>query len=203
MSNWFGDITEDGTLEIPFNTYDSNGGSVSFVGDTLKVYKGSATGTEVTEGITLSKDHDDMTGSHLVTIAATHAFYATGENYHLQLQDASIDSQTVNSFLGSFSVVDLTSISIGTVETVLGNVDGDLVGGVLGDVSGGATAAGQTIMTDLIEGDEELKYSVQPAQRIIYRKGTEDVILSKSLIQIDLTSDITSVTQTIGKSVNI
>ena len=62
MSKYFGDIPEDGTIEIPFNTFNSAGASVTFTGTTVKVYKDSATGTEVTTGVTLSKDHDGITG---------------------------------------------------------------------------------------------------------------------------------------------
>lgn len=102
--NYYGDIAEDATIEIPFNTNDSNGAAVTFTGTTVKVYKDSATGTEVTTGVTLSKDHDGITGTHLVTVICTDAFYATGSNYLVQLQAATIDSQTVNAWLGYFSI---------------------------------------------------------------------------------------------------
>lgn len=101
---YFGDIADDTTIQIPFNTYDSNGASVTFTGTTVKVYKDSATGTEVTTGVTLSKDHDGITGAHLVTVVTTNAFYTTGSDYLVELQAATIDTQTVNSFIGSFSI---------------------------------------------------------------------------------------------------
>lgn len=104
MSKYFGDILEDGTIEIPFNTYNADGASITFTGTTVKVYKDSATGTEVTAGVTLSKDHDGITGVHLVTIVATDASYTTGSDYLVELQAATIDTQTVNSFLGTFSI---------------------------------------------------------------------------------------------------
>ena len=104
MSKYFGDIAEDSTIEIPFNTYNADGASVTFTGTTVKVYKDSATGTEVTTGVTLSKDHDGIVGAHLVTIITTDAFYATGSDYLVELQAATIATQTVNSFIGSFSI---------------------------------------------------------------------------------------------------
>jgi hypothetical protein len=104
MSKYFGDIAENETIHIPFNTYNSSGASVTFTGTTIKVYKDNATATEVTTGVTLSKDHDGITGAHLVTIVTTDAFYATGSDYSVMLQAATIDSQTVNSVIGEFSI---------------------------------------------------------------------------------------------------
>lgn len=104
MSKYFGDIAANTTIQIPFDTYNADGASVTFTGTTVKVYKGSATGTEVTTGVTLSKDHDGITGSHLVTIVTTNAFYATGSDYLVELQAATIATQTVNSIIGTFSI---------------------------------------------------------------------------------------------------
>ena len=102
---YFGDITEDATIHIPFNTNNGDGASVTFTGTTVKVYKDDATGTESVAGVTLSKDHDGITGTHLVTIGTSaDAFYATGSDYQVELQAATIDSQTVNAWLGSFSI---------------------------------------------------------------------------------------------------
>jgi hypothetical protein len=137
MSKYFGDIAEDGTIEIPFNTFNSDGASVTFTGTTVKVYKDSATGTEVVTGVTLSKDHDGITGAHLVTIVATDAFYTTGSDYLVMLQAATVDSQTVNAVIGTFSIenrfmrgtdgVD-TSTMVGTDDAALASVLGSAVG---------------------------------------------------------------------------
>ena len=170
MSDWFGDILEGGTAEVPFNFYDSSGNSISFGGDDIiKVYKDYSVGSEVTEGVSLLKDHGEVTGTHMVVVEATHAFYTKGSNYHVKIIDASVDSKTVSSFIGSFSIEN-------TVEAW---------------------------NKRLLEGDELLDYSVEPAKRIIYDKGTTTEILKKGLYKIDQTSDVTTVTDTIGMSVDI
>ncbi len=116
--NYFGDIEVNGTIEIPFNTNNSNGAAVTFTGTTVKVYKDNATGTEVTTGVTLSKDHDGITGAHIVTVVCTDAFYAVGSNYLVLLEAATIDSQTVNAWVGYFSIEHRTAVTTLTEGTI-------------------------------------------------------------------------------------
>ena len=106
---YFGDIAEDALIYFSFNTNDSNGASVTYTGGTVEVYKDDATGTETTTGVTVSKDHDDLVGAHIVKIDTSDVFYAVGADYNVVLDGATIDGQTVDAFIGSFSIENRTT----------------------------------------------------------------------------------------------
>lgn len=112
MSKYQGNIIEDATLEITFNTVDSSGGSVTVtdlaVGD-IKIHKdGGLTQRTSTAGITLSINYDGITGNHMIVIDTSDntdaGFYAVGSNYEVRLEGITVDTQTINAFIGSFSI---------------------------------------------------------------------------------------------------
>jgi hypothetical protein len=106
---YFGDIAEDATIRITFNTNAADGSSVTYTGGTVAVYKDSNT-TESQIGISVSKDHDGKTGAHLVVIDTSPVFFVIGSDYNIMLQDATIDGQTVTVFIGSFSIENRSQI---------------------------------------------------------------------------------------------
>jgi hypothetical protein len=101
---YFGDIAEDGTIHLAFNTNDADGAAITIVGGTYRIYKDDATGTETATGLTMSIDHDGKVGSHLATVIATDVFYATGADYFLHVDEGAVDSNTVTAFLAGFSI---------------------------------------------------------------------------------------------------
>lgn len=101
------------TVNIPFSTVDSSGASVTITsGDTssdISIYKGSsATQRTSTNGVTFVEDFDTITGCHMVTIDTSDAtdagFYEVGKTYSVMLTASTIDSQTVNQWIGHFAL---------------------------------------------------------------------------------------------------
>ncbi len=101
---YFGDIAEDATIYIAFNSSAVAGESATITGGTYTIYKDDATGTETTTGITTSIDHDGHTGSHIVEVVCTDAFYTTGADYFLHVDGGTVDGKNQNVFIGSFSI---------------------------------------------------------------------------------------------------
>jgi hypothetical protein len=105
MGIYRGDLAEDGTLYFSWNTVDSNGASVTRSTDgTINVYKDDGTdGTNA--GVTDSKDFNGIVGVHHCTIkAGSSAFYSTGSDYQVILEDGTIDSAAVNATIAEFSI---------------------------------------------------------------------------------------------------
>lgn len=115
-----GDYAEDATLDFIWNSSDGSGASITRSTDgTVSVYKANGT-TQSTAGITDTEDFDGLTGVHHVRIdLSADAFYAIGNDYMVVLSAATIDGQTVNAVLGTFSIenrfseVDVTKLGGG------------------------------------------------------------------------------------------
>jgi hypothetical protein len=110
MTQYFGDYSEDQTVYIPFNTFDSNDPSASVTITNLadadiKVHKDGSATQIVTDGATVSIDFDSITGNHLITIdTSVHADYATGSDYLVRIEGTTVDGATINAWVGSFSI---------------------------------------------------------------------------------------------------
>lgn len=121
---YLGDFAVNKTVRIPFNTTSGAGASVTFTGTTVRIYKDSST-TErsSSNGITLNKDFDGVTGTHLLVIDLSDntdaGFYASGHDYHAELNGATIDGQTVNAFLGSWSIENRSALRPTTADRTL------------------------------------------------------------------------------------
>jgi hypothetical protein len=138
MSEQFGNITVDDSVELDLNTFQADGASVTatIVLSDVKVYKdGGTTERTSTSGILLFKDHDGAAGTHVVTIDTSDntdaGFYAAGSNYKVKALGITVDSQTINAFFGSFSIQNrfmrgtesaATSAKQDTMETTLNDV---------------------------------------------------------------------------------
>lgn len=132
---YLGDIIEDATIQIPFNTMDSAGASVVYTGGEVKVFKDSNL-DESTAGVTTEKDFSDIPGANLAIIdTSADAFYAVGGNYNVMLDNAIIDSRTINAWIGSFSIenrsqqdsIDNITVALETDE-LLTNGDFEIAG---------------------------------------------------------------------------
>ena len=115
------------TVNIPFSTVDSVGASVTMTVDgSLSLYKGSSvTQRTSSNGITLIEDFDGITGCHMVTIDTSDTtdsgFYEVGKSYSLMLTASTIDSQTVNQWIGHFALGQLVgadSVALSSASVV-------------------------------------------------------------------------------------
>jgi hypothetical protein len=114
MVSHFGDFDTTETVNIPFNTFDSNDPSASvtitnLVAGDIKIHKDGAVAQRTSaNGLTMSVNFDGITGNHLLAIDLsdnTHAgFYADGSTYQVRMEGTTVDAATVNSWIGSFSI---------------------------------------------------------------------------------------------------
>lgn len=110
MTQYFGDFSEDQTVYIPFNTFDSNDPSASVTITNLAdadimVHKDGSATQIVTDGATVAIDFDTITGNHLITIdTSASADYSTGSDYLVRIEGTTVDAATINAWVGSFSI---------------------------------------------------------------------------------------------------
>ena len=107
-----GDFVAGATVPIPFNTFDSNGASVTvtdLVAGDVHIHKDAGTAERTSaNGVTASIDFDGITGNHLITIDTSDdtdaGFYAPGSDYAVRLEGITVNGQTLNAWIGMFSV---------------------------------------------------------------------------------------------------
>lgn len=110
--NYYGDFKADDTVYIIFNTYDSDGASVTvtnLASTDVHIHKdGGTTQRSSSAGITVSIDFDGITGNHLIAIDLSDntdaGFYATGSDFQARVEGITVDTQTINSWVGSYSI---------------------------------------------------------------------------------------------------
>lgn len=107
-AGYVGDYAEDyTTLNLKFTTLTTSWVPVALLGTPIiSIYTGSATGTEVTTGVTLAVDFDGVVGLNNVLIdLSSAAFYAVAADYHVIITQGTIDSvSAVGVVVGSFSI---------------------------------------------------------------------------------------------------
>lgn len=127
----FGDIDLDQTVYIPFNTFDSDGASVTvtdLADSDIHVHKDGGT-TQQTLGASESViiNFDGVTGNHLVVIDTSASsdvdFYEEGHDYQVRLEGITVDTQTLNVWIGTFSIVNRNK------DADVIKIDGDSVNG--------------------------------------------------------------------------
>ena len=106
---YYGDFAEDDTVNLPFNTFDSNDPSNSVTatdlvdGDIFVHKDGSATAI-TTDGATIDIDAPGV-GAHMITIdTSVDAAYATGSEYAVRINGVTVDGGTINAWIGAFSI---------------------------------------------------------------------------------------------------
>jgi len=159
---YLGDFAEDSTHYFMWDSNDADGASVTRTADgAIWIYQDDASGTEVQTGITDTEDFDGVTGVHCVKMILTDAFYTTGHDYTVVLKAATIDGQTVNAVLATFSIqnrymrgTDSANTTVpdaaGTAAGLHGTTDGLIGALVTPDAAG--TAAGLHATTDGLIG---------------------------------------------------
>jgi len=115
---YLGDYAEDyPTLNFKFTTRTATGVPATLTAGVVKVYKGSATDTEINTGVTLTADFDTVTGLNNVLIDLSFAaFYAVGQDYSVVITTGTVGGVSV---VGE--VVATFSIENRFAETILAN----------------------------------------------------------------------------------
>ena len=105
MSKDLGNRAEDSVIAFTWDTNDADGASITRATDgTISVYKDDNT-TQSVAGVTDVEDFDSLTGVHNCKIdLSADAFYATGCDYSVVLSAATIDGETVNATIATFSI---------------------------------------------------------------------------------------------------
>jgi hypothetical protein len=106
MSGYFGDIAEDATIDIGFNTADTGNVPFTLAGSpVISVYKANDDG-QSTSGVTLEVDADSLTGFNRVRIdASAAAFYAVANDYKIVITTGTVDGvSAVGRIVGEFSI---------------------------------------------------------------------------------------------------
>jgi hypothetical protein len=113
---YLGDFATTDTVYVFFDTFNSNGASVTITGlavTDIEIYKdGSATQRASDAGVALLDtdgiDFDSITGIHGFSIDLSDdtdaGFYATGHEYAVVVASVTVDGQTVNFVAASFSI---------------------------------------------------------------------------------------------------
>lgn len=113
---YLGDFIGTETIPIVFDTFDSNGASVTMTGlatTDIEIYKGaSVTQRSSDSGYTLIDtdgiDIDGATGIHGFTVDLSDdtdsGFYATGNDFYIVVNAVTVDSQTVRFIAARFSI---------------------------------------------------------------------------------------------------
>lgn len=104
--SYYGDIAEDATIRVGFNTNAADGTPTTLSGTpAISIYKQGST-TESTAGVTLTVDYDSRTGYNVVVIdTSADAFYETGKDYQVVITTGTVDSvSVVGVVVASFSI---------------------------------------------------------------------------------------------------
>lgn len=108
---YYGDYVKGAVVFIPFNTAGAAGGSITIATNgTPKAYINGGT-TEVTAGVTLVEDHDGITGRHGISINTAGASFTVGADVDVALDASTIDGQTINAWVGKFSIDRQSSVA--------------------------------------------------------------------------------------------
>ena len=196
---YYGDFAEDDTVNIPFNTFDSNDPSASVTITNLadadiKVHKDAHVDQIVTDGATVVIDFDGITGNHMINIdTSVDAAYATGSEYQVRIEGTTVDGATVNGWVGTFSIERAGGV-LARLETLITTVGAAGVG--LTDVNV------KTISNDAITPasvDEDADFVIQAlsitnaldAGSVIVDAGMDIVgALTANSVSIDTTMDV-------------
>ena len=99
-----GDVNKGATVRLPFNSAGADGASITLAANgTAKAYVDGGT-TEITSGVTLTEDHDAITGRHFVSVDTTGSGFTPGSDILVAVDGMTIDGKTVNVWVGSFSI---------------------------------------------------------------------------------------------------
>jgi hypothetical protein len=149
---YYGDFPTGATVRMPFQTFDSNGASITITGFAaadIEIYKnGGTTQRSSDAGYTATTDFDALTGLHMVVIDTSDntdaGFFAAGNEYFVAVSAITADTQTVSFWAGSFSIersggilalLKDATFGLSAIETLVDGVES-----TLGSAGAGLTA---------------------------------------------------------------
>jgi len=119
MGPYLGDFVEDSVINHPWDTNDANGASITRAVDgSIRIYKNNTDTQKTTaNGITDTEDFDGLVGIHQLSVDTSDdtgdvGFWERGNDYFVVLQGATIDGQTVNAVLCSFSIENRSRLNV-------------------------------------------------------------------------------------------
>jgi hypothetical protein len=108
MSDYKGDFPASATVRMTFNTFNSDGASVTITQlatTDVFVYKDGTVLGDPDAGVTLDLNEGTGDGAHRVSVdLSSDVQYATGADYEVKFEGADIDGNEVNIFVGEFSI---------------------------------------------------------------------------------------------------
>lgn len=114
MLQYIGDFTEDETIYLMFNTFESGDPTPSctitnFANTDVHIHKDDGlTQRNNAAGITVSVDFDGITGSHMIKIDTSDNtvtdFWVVGHDYFVRIEGTTVDAATRNMVVGHFSI---------------------------------------------------------------------------------------------------
>lgn len=107
---YLGDFSEDQSVFVVFNTFDSNDPSASVtitnLADTdIHIHKddGTTQHSSATD-VDVQINFDAITGNHMVEIRTTNVFFSTGADYFVRMEGTTVDAATINAWIAHFSI---------------------------------------------------------------------------------------------------
>lgn len=167
---YLGDFSGTETLTVIFDSFDSNGASVTMTGlavTDIEIYKGSSVTQRSSDaGFTLIDtdgiDIDGATGIHGFTVDLSDdtdsGFYASGNDYYIVVNSVTIDTQTVRFVAARFSIRNRSNeaiVSLLPTALVNGKMDSYVEGLTVGAGGISTASTGATVTT----GVETLTYT--------------------------------------------
>lgn len=130
MVPYLGDFSEDQSVFVAFNTFDSNDPSASVtitnLADTdIHIHKNDGTTQHASAtDVDVQINFDTITGNHMIEIRTTDVFFTTGADYFVRMEGTTVDAATVNAWIAHFSIenrfTNVTKVS-GTSQTANDN----------------------------------------------------------------------------------
>lgn len=188
MIPYLGDIAEDKTVYMMFNTFTSDDPSASctitnLVATDVHIHKDDGlTQRNNAAGITVSVDFDGITGSHMVKIDTSDdtvaGFWVVGHDYFVRIEGTTIDGATINSVVGHFSIVNR---STPTVEQIADQVWDEILTGATHNIASSAGRRVREIGAFAIESGTARAGTISTITLAVTANGS-DGIFNRNLI---------------------
>lgn len=178
---YLGNFAAGAVVDFMWTTNAADGSSITrATNGSILVYKGNSV-TQSTSGITDTEDFDGLTGVHhcRITTASDAAFYASGNDFTVVLNAATIDGKAVNAVLAHFSIQNrypavtdvqsglATAAALTTTQGYVDELESRLTAaraGYLDSLNSGvllSAAAVDAVLDDVLEGSLTLRQALR------------------------------------------
>ncbi len=166
MVPYYGDYPEDhAEIRIPFNTFSSNDPSASvtitdLVDADIEVHADGDTTQIATDGASVIIDFAGETGAHMILIdSSVDAAYTTGTEYAVKVVGTTVDSATINAWVGTFSIEragGALAVALLIPTTAMRGTDNAALASVLGALNDSANTGDIDTSTTLMAYGKQL-----------------------------------------------